>query len=196
MSTTLSRLALTALLALAGTAPALAQGAPAADDGSGLLVLFGIYLLAILLMLVEIFLIPGFGLAGFVSIAAMGFCGYQAFTLYGMTKGAIVTLVLFGLAAILVVVALKIFARTSAGREFVLSSSFDATTSGTSDRLDPDLWVGRIMTAVTDLRPGGKATVDEQTVDVYCETAFVKNGASVKVVKVEDNKLFVREVSK
>jgi len=197
--TTSGRLALLTFLALL-TLPAAAFAQPttasADDSGSGLILLFALYVVAIVLALVEIFLIPGFGMAGVGSIAALAFCGYQAFAIYGFAKGSVVTLVLMILAVVVVVVAIKMMARTEAGRAFVLDTSLDAAKSGDDkNAYDPDLWVGRKLKAMTDLRPGGKATFDDETVEVFAEGAFLRSGDVVEVYKVVDGKLMVKKIA-
>ena len=84
----------------------LAAPASASSTSDGIMSLLIIYILAISLAMVEIFLIPGFGMFGVASVCALAFCGYQAFMAYGFTTGAVVTLVLFILAIVVVVVAL------------------------------------------------------------------------------------------
>ncbi len=175
--------------------PAALLAADSTKDGSsGLVLLFGFYAAAIVLALVEICLIPGFGLAGVGSIAALAFCGYQAFALYGFETGSIVTLVLLVLAIVVVVVAIKAVARTEAGRAFVLDKSLDATANDNKEKFDADIWVGRTLTAMSDLRPGGQASYEDDTVDVYSEGSFLHSGDKLKVFKVRDDKLYVKKL--
>ena len=163
MNTLGKLLVLVTLVLLTAPNAVLAQAQSNSSGGSGLILLFALYVVAIVLALVEIFLIPGFGMAGIGSIAALAFCGYQAFALYGFAKGSLVTLVLMVLAIIVVVVAIKMMARTEAGRAFVLDKTLDEASSGPDkNAFDPDLWVGRKLKALTDLRPGGKATFEDE----------------------------------
>ena len=195
MNTLGKLLVLVTLVLLTAPCPVLAQAQSDSGGGSGLILLFALYIVAIALALVEIFLIPGFGMAGIGSIAALAFCGYQAFALYGFAKGSLVTLVLMVLAIIVVVVAIKMMARTEAGRAFVLDKTLDEASAGKDkNEFDPDIWVGRKLKALTDLRPGGKATFEDDTVEVYSEGEFLHNGDILEVFKVADGKLMVKKV--
>ncbi len=195
MNTLGKLLILLTFVLLATPGPLLAQAQSEASGSSGLILLFALYVVAIALALVEIFLIPGFGMAGIGSIAALAFCGYQAFALYGFAKGSLITLVLLVLAIVVVVVSIKMMARTEAGRAFVLDKTLDEATSGAAqDKYDPDLWVGRKLKALTDLRPGGKATFEDETVEVFSEGEFLHNGDILEVFKVADGKLMVKKV--
>jgi membrane-bound serine protease (ClpP class) len=184
-----------AALALPGAAWAQGASAPGEAGPSGLLWLFGIYVVAVLLAVVEVCLIPGTSVAGLLAVMGLAFCGYQSCLMYGPTNGILMTLLLLVVAGALVYAALKVFARTAAGREFVLDASIKAN-SAEADHQDPDLWMGRKLTAVTDLRPGGKARYEEQTVEVFSETEFLRAGATVEVVRVDREKLFVREAQR
>jgi len=173
--------------------PALAIAEPTAKTATsdGMFSLLIIYVIAIALALVEIFLVPGFGMFGVGAVLALGFCGFQAFTVYGFTTGALVTLVLFVLAVIIVVVSIKIMLRTEAGKDMILNKSVTSTATDNHEKFDPDLWVGRNMKAVSDLRPAGKASFENETYEVYAGGKFLHSGDNLKVFKIKDEKLYV-----
>ncbi|MBM80364.1 MAG: hypothetical protein CMJ78_07195 [Planctomycetaceae bacterium] len=49
-------------------------------------------------------------------------------------------------------------------------------------------------TAATVLRPAGKATIGDRFVDVVSDGPFIKSGSTIEVVDVQGNKIVVREV--
>lgn len=55
--------------------------------------------------------------------------------------------------------------------------------------------VGRIGTTITDLRPSGTASFDDERVDVVTEGPFIEAGAHVVVLRAEGYRHIVREVS-
>ena len=199
MRRNISLLLLATVLLFFGTSLCLAQASessPGTSGGSELLMLFGMFVLAIFLALVELFLIPGFGIAGLASVAALSFCGYHAFTVYGFATGSLVTLVLLVLAIIVVTVAIRIMAKTEAGRGFVLDKSLDGASSGyqSEEAKDPDLWIGRKLKAITDLRPGGNASFEDETIEVFSEGSFLHSGDTLEVTKVSNGKLIVKKL--
>ena len=56
--------------------------------------------------------------------------------------------------------------------------------------------VGETGTADTDLHPSGWVKVDDQRVFVVSEGEFVEKGKSVQILKVDGNRIVVREITK
>jgi len=54
--------------------------------------------------------------------------------------------------------------------------------------------VGRNGTAVTILRPAGKARIDDRIIDVVSDGPFIEQGATVQVIEVLGNRIVVRQV--
>jgi len=54
--------------------------------------------------------------------------------------------------------------------------------------------VGRIGLTVTDLRPSGTASFDEERIDVVTEGPFIEAGARVVVLRADGYRHLVREV--
>jgi len=52
--------------------------------------------------------------------------------------------------------------------------------------------IGQTGSAQTDLRPAGIATIGSQRLDVVSESDWIEKGSSVKVVRVEGNRIAVR----
>jgi membrane-bound serine protease (ClpP class) len=173
--------------------PSLALAAPATaiENGESLITLLIAYVIAIVLAMVEIFLVPGFGMFGVAAVCSLAFCGYQAVAGYGIATGGLITLVLFVLAVIIVVVSIKIMIRTDAGKSIVLDANISSTATDNDEKYDPDLWIGREMKATTDLRPAGNARFEDKTHQVYTEGVFLHSGDKVRVFKVKEQKLFV-----
>jgi membrane-bound ClpP family serine protease len=144
--------------------------------------------------MIEIFLVPGIGLFAVGAILAMAVCGYLAFATYGLKMGAVVTFVMLALAITTVVIALKILARTKAGKDLILDSTVSSTATDDKQIYDEDLWVGRVMEAMTDLKPSGKAKYEGTTHLVRSEGKFLRNGNRLRVVKVVNNELYVEEI--
>jgi membrane-bound serine protease (ClpP class) len=52
---------------------------------------------------------------------------------------------------------------------------------------------GSTGTAMTVLRPSGKATIDGRLVDVVSDGGFIPEGSEIEVVQVLGNRIVVRE---
>jgi membrane-bound serine protease (ClpP class) len=72
-----------------------------------------------------------------------------------------------------------------------LKSATRASEGFISAPLRPEL-IGKVGTALTDLRPSGTAVVEGERIDVVTEGEFVKAGASVTVMRSEAYRMVVR----
>jgi membrane-bound serine protease (ClpP class) len=54
--------------------------------------------------------------------------------------------------------------------------------------------VGKVGTAMTVLRPAGKAEIDGRYVDVVSDGPFLNEGTTIEVVRVSGNRIVVRGV--
>lgn len=52
-------------------------------------------------------------------------------------------------------------------------------------------WLGKTGVASSDLRPGGKALIDGEVVDVVARAGFVEKGTSLRVVEATGNRVLV-----
>ncbi len=145
-----------------------------------------LFLGGVLLLLAEIFVIPGFGVAGIGGIAAILASIYFTFgdqTLY--VASLAVLIVAAGL-----LLAVRLLPRTRTGRALVLESAI-AGEAPPEAKLRP--LEGAIGKALTPLRPAGVAQFGERKVDVVAEGEFIEKGSTVRVVRVEGVRVVVRK---
>ncbi len=145
-----------------------------------------LFLGGVLLLLAEIFVIPGFGIAGIGGIAAILASIYFTFgnqTLY--VASLAVLIVAAGL-----LLAVRLLPRTRTGRALVLESAI-AGEAPPEAKLRP--LEGAIGKALTPLRPAGVAQFGERKVDVVAEGEFIEKGSTVRVVRVEGVRVVVRK---
>ncbi|MBM4367932.1 MAG: nodulation protein NfeD [Deltaproteobacteria bacterium] len=154
---------------------------------------------------VEIFALPGFGVVGIAGILLVGVA--LAMSLVGIPLGEsweagllgdAVQRVLVSLAATAVgVVALATLLPARAmPRWLVLSTRLGSGVKQDADstaRANPDQsgLVGQEGTAMTDLRPSGKARIGTAVVDVVSQLAYIDAGTPVVVVEVEGVRVVV-----
>jgi membrane-bound serine protease (ClpP class) len=164
-----------------------------------------LFLLGIILLLVEVFLIPGFGVVGISGLVllALGLVlSMQDFVIPRLDwqwdllrrNGLVVLGGIVGAAAVLVVLA-QFVPRLSPFRRLALATTLDpaegfAAPTGAPAGLVP----GRRGTALTTLRPVGKADFDGTVTIVRTEGGFLAAGAAVEVVEVAAGGVVVREV--
>ena len=74
-----------------------------------------------------------------------------------------------------------------------LTERMDRSIGFESAARRPDL-IGKVGTAITDLRPSGTALFDEERVDVVSESSWIMEGTPVRIVAAEGYRHVVREV--
>lgn len=151
-----------------------------------------------LLLALEVFVFPGFGVAGAAGIAALVAGLAMALVGAGATTAVIVGAVGRVAASILLALAaglalLRVLPRLPLGRRLVLDAEM-RTGQGYSSSPESDrLRLGRRGTALSPLRPAGVAEIDGARVDVVSEGGFIEAGAVIEVTRVDGNRIVVRQ---
>jgi membrane-bound serine protease (ClpP class) len=160
-----------------------------------LLALGGIVLLAL-----EIFVIPGFGIAGALGIVAivaglvMSLTGGGATAQFILLAAArVVFSLLFALVASLVL--LRFLPRLPVARRLVLATGLGSgQTSGSAPESD-SRWLGKQGRAASPLRPAGIAHFDGERVDVVSDGELIDPGQDIEVIRVDGNRIVVRRLA-
>jgi membrane-bound serine protease (ClpP class) len=155
------------------------------------------FISGIILLILEIFVLPGFGIAGisgiiliFLSIF-LSLIGSGPFITFESISLAIIQLAFAIIAAIILIILLaKYLPKSSLFNRLVLSDSEKAEDGFVSVSEEPEL-LGKIGVAVTILRPVGIAEIDGKRVEVVSDGAFIQPGAEIKVIKVEGMRVLV-----
>ena len=156
-----------------------------------------LFLTGVILVIVEIFFVPGFGVPGVLGLICV--ITALVLSLIGMPINVsfetgllaeAMTRVLLSLmgAFVLALVAMRLLSRTEFGKALVLETAEAGWTSAPA----ANDFLGRVGEAVTDLRPGGKVSIDGERYDATSEREFVARGARVKVIGKDGHELIVR----
>ena len=154
------------------------------------------------LIILEMFVIPGFGIAGIAGILLFATGMYLALVDFTIPRysweferlGEVayilgLTLVLFG---VFVFVAWKLLPHTPMYGHLVLRDSQDAGTGYTVQRAEDVLaYIGLRGTATSMLRPAGRGRFGEQTLPVVSHGEFIPPGTRIHIVEVEGNRFVV-----
>lgn len=154
----------------------------------------------LLLIAVEVFLIPGFGLFGLIGglgVAAGlylsmlgGLPVSQDFARAGLVMST--TIVLIAVSAWVMIRSLPGNSRLARSGIFLTERTERAI--GYESAASRDDLVGTMGTAITDLRPAGTALFGEERIDVVSESAWITEGTPVKVISAEGYRHVVRAV--
>jgi len=157
-----------------------------------LLVLVGLVLLA-----VELFVIPGFGITGILGILGL----IAGLTLSLIGAGATAEIVIGAITRVAVsllmalaasVVLLRFLPKLPFGRQLILHTGLGADTGYASAPESDRQWLGMQGTAVSPLRPAGIADIDGKRVDVVSQGEWIDATTPIEVIRVDGNRIVVR----
>lgn len=152
--------------------------------------------LGIIALGIEVFLLPGFGIAGVIGIVLIA--ASMLLALVGSTPSSADLLqaaAVLGASVVVTGAVLVTWIRHLPYSErwsgLFLRASTDAGEGFVSALPRPEL-VGRTGRAVTDLRPSGTASFEDERLDVVTEGEFVKAGTTITVVRSDGYRHVVR----
>jgi len=164
------------------------------------------FVLGVILMLLEIFVIPGFGITGILGIififASLFFAmiGNVSPIDFGYTSGNdIMWAIIVVMAGFLLGVALILYVSHKIGSKGVMEKSALQLEQRVEDGYigvptDLSVFVGRDAVASTVLRPSGKIKMASgEVVDAVSTGEFIDDGEMVRVVKYENAQLYVEK---
>ncbi len=164
-----------------------------------------IFFVGVALLAVEIFLIPGFGVAGIVGVAlmAMGLIlSFQDFTIprtpYDsevLRHSLLMIIGSFLAASIVITLLMKFVPGIPIFNRIVLTTEEtpDFGFKDTKETLKPNL-IGKQGNAITPLHPAGKVEIGETTLDVVTQGDFINKGQTVEIVEAKGNHIVVKAV--
>ncbi|QQS34683.1 MAG: nodulation protein NfeD [Ignavibacteriales bacterium] len=159
-----------------------------------------LFVIGLILIAVEIFVIPGFGFAGISGIVLvvlslfLSLIGGMPYFDFSFISVAIIQLTVALLAALLLIFILaKYLPKSKTFHRLVLDEE-ESSTRGFVTYPNLDELLGKDGVALTTLRPAGTAEISDKRVDVVTDGQYVEKGAKIKVIKVEGVKVVVKEI--
>ena len=151
------------------------------------------FVLGVGLLLVEVFILPGFGVAGISGIILIfGGIFYVFKSAYQFETAILAFSLVILQTAAFVIAAFYLLPKTRAWRHFVLANEMRSDI-GYHSAGDEDFqsYIGQTGTAITPLRPAGAIRLAGKRLDVLTAGDFIASETPVKVIEVEGSKVFV-----
>ena len=152
-----------------------------------------VFALGVILLLLEIFVIPGFGITVIWPLVSKI---YSIVVLYGgiiPSIHAIGFVILYSTIALILIYKLapklRLFDRFILKKKMTNEEGFVAVATDTYDSL-----IGLEGVAVSILRPSGKAKIGNERYDVVSDGDFIEKGERIMVKKVDGNKILVKKL--
>jgi len=142
--------------------------------------------IGILVIIAEIF-IPSLGVLTVIALAVLAYSLYIVFTGISTTAGVIFTGVDIILVPFMIVLGIKILAKSPLSLKKELSKQNGVV----SQKEKLETYINVQGESVTDLRPAGMAQINSQRVDVVTDGEYIDAGTPVVVTGVEGNRIIV-----
>lgn len=151
------------------------------------------FLLGIAALVLEIFIIPGFGVAGVAGLLLIGW----GILLLAVDFTQATTALVLALAAsvVLFFALLGLFRRFNIWRRLTLNTKQYKEAGYVAPSSELALHLGKTGTALTPLRPSGTAEVFGKRLDVVTEGEFIPAGTAIEVIRVEGTRVIVRAMA-
>ncbi len=164
-----------------------------------------IFIVGVILIAVEIFVLPGFGVTGVLGIImvllglALGMVGSNGPEMWNLPFKELIVALFTVIIASFVSLAIsfwisrKLFTTSRFG-ELALTTTQDKEIGYTSAMASYEIMIGAEGIAKTILRPSGKIEIENETYDATAETGFIEKGDKVIVTNYINAQLFVRKL--
>lgn len=145
---------------------------------------------------IEVFLLPGFGVAGILGIVLVAASVILALvgnlpTMADFLQAGIILGASLLISTAVFIAWMRHLPNSTRFTGLFLRSATNASEGFISAPVRSDL-IGKVGTALTDLRPSGTAVIEGERVDVVTEGDFAKAGATLRVVRSEGYRHVVR----
>lgn len=163
----------------------------------------GLVILGLLLIVVELFVIPGTGLFAvggilcffvglILSLSFQGFSWPQGDFAWESLQGPAFTV--FGsfiLASLVVFALLRFLPHVPVFSRMALQTEITSTSADAPEVHMPKDLVSKRGVSITDLRPAGKVEIGGTTMDVTTRGEFIEKGEAICIIQVEGNRIVV-----
>lgn len=136
-------------------------------------------------------ILPGFGVPGIGGIVCL--VAGVFFTADTVEEGLTITVIVVVILAIMFTVIMSLFHMRKMKAPIILNEELNAEKGYLSDS-DLEYMLGKEGMAETDLRPAGKCDFDGVEFDVRTEGKYICKGTKVKVIKLKENTLIVKNI--
>lgn len=155
-----------------------------------LFLVFTLILLGFILLAIELFIIPGFGFVGISGLFCLVIASYISYTKLNPLTGFAVSII----SIVAIVVMIRILPKTKMYKKLRLETTTSKSAGYSATRAGLEELINKEGVTITPLHPVGTAIVDGKRIDVVCEVGTIDKEKKVVVVKVEGNRVVVKEV--
>lgn len=162
------------------------------------------FIAGVVLIALEVFVVPGFGITGIGGATAIGIAIIGAMmssdAVSGFDTASLGRSLAVFFAGLLLAAGVVLYLTSSKGPKCFRKHSELMTELRVADGfvgvdMTPAKYIGSEAVALTDLRPAGKIEIDKDVFDAVSTGSFIAAGRTVKVVRYENAQLYVTDIS-
>lgn len=148
-------------------------------------------IVGIILIFLEIFIIPGFGITGIAGLLMMFGGVFLAADTFA--EGVLYLLITFLTTGLLVYIGYKTGRLNRIWGKISLKEKQNIDEGYVAPKKEYGQYLGKTGTALTLLRPAGSALIEGERVDVVTDGSFIAKDSKIKVFAVEGTRIIVRK---
>lgn len=164
-----------------------------------------IFVAGIILVVLEMFVVPGFGITGIAGISCiciaiiLGLIEHYTFSITHVDTTSLWSSMAIFITGVLLAVGAIWYLTSSHGPKWIRRHTDLTLTQQVKDGyigvdMTPSYYVGFEGVAITDMRPAGKVEINGEELDAVAVRGFINAGTRVKVVKYENAQIYVKEI--
>lgn len=150
-----------------------------------------VFLLGLVLLAIEIFVIPGFGITGILGIVGIAAGIFMSFGISNISQATFVIFISLIADIILIIILARFIFKSGI---FQNKIALDTDTAGYHSSVSYDDLLGLEGITDTFFRPSGNIIINDKKYDAITEGEFINKGAKIKVILVEGNKIVIKEI--
>ncbi|MGM0436993.1 MAG: NfeD family protein [Bacillota bacterium] len=154
----------------------------------GLIVLF---IVGIVLMAIELFVVPGFGITGIGGLIAIFASLYFFFPDPSTALGVMAAVLVLSIALLFILI--KLFGVSKFWKNISLGES-QSNKRGYTSHSNQKKLIGEKGTTLTHLRPAGTAEFNGERIDVITEGDYIDRDQKVEVIRVKGSRVVVKKI--
>ncbi len=153
----------------------------------GLVVLF---IVGLILISMEIFIVPGFGITGIGGLIAIFSSLFFLFPTANIALTVLATVLFISILATIVII--KFFGASRFWKRIALGES-QTKERGYVVQIDKETLIAKKGKVLSPLRPAGIIEIDGERLDVVSEGDFIESGQIVEIIKISGNRIVVKK---
>lgn len=146
-------------------------------------------LIGIAMLVIEILVIPGAGVAGIIGFGLMVAGIWLAYTRIGITEGNIILITTLAVN----IIGITLTLRSKTWKKVMLNTEITAKVN--TNEIE-NLKVGDKGVAISRCAPMGKAMFDDKYVEVSSLSEFIDQESEIEIIKISGNKIFIKQINK